>query len=86
MLTHGVKVEVKKLSERNDKDKKIMQCEFCDRQFKYKKSFSHHMHTEHGISEDSDVPLSSLIVMKNDDKEDEDESTTQNETDSRGKY
>ncbi|GJQ86443.1 hypothetical protein Trydic_g10350 [Trypoxylus dichotomus] len=64
MLTHGVKAEIKKSSDNNEKDKKIMQCEFCDRKFKYKKSFSQHMHNEHGISDESDVPLSTLLGKK----------------------
>ncbi|XP_017785435.1 PREDICTED: zinc finger protein 2 homolog isoform X2 [Nicrophorus vespilloides] len=45
--------------------KKIMECEFCDRKFKYKKSFDHHMSSEHGIAEDddedSDTPLSEFV-------------------------
>ncbi|XP_019757245.1 zinc finger protein 91 isoform X3 [Dendroctonus ponderosae] len=32
-------------------DKKIRECEFCDRKFKYKKSFVHHMQVEHGMSD-----------------------------------
>lgn len=45
-----------------EKEKKVMECEFCDRKFVYKKSYTHHMHTEHGMSEDSDdAPLSTLI-------------------------
>lgn len=39
----------------------VMECEFCDRKFKYRKSFNHHMQTEHGMSDDSDVPLSSFV-------------------------
>lgn len=39
-----------------------MECEFCDRKFVYRKSYTHHMHTEHGVSDDSDdVPLSTLV-------------------------
>lgn len=38
-----------------------MECEFCDRKFKYKKSFNHHMQTEHGMSDESDVPLSAYV-------------------------
>ncbi|XP_066260460.1 zinc finger protein 420-like [Euwallacea similis] len=32
-------------------DKKTRECEFCDRKFKYKKSFVHHMQVEHGMSD-----------------------------------
>lgn len=28
-----------------------MQCEYCDRKFKYRKSFVNHMQVEHGISD-----------------------------------
>lgn len=38
------------------------ECEFCDRKFKYRKSFIHHMQTEHGMSDESDVPLSAYIT------------------------
>lgn len=42
------------------------ECEFCDRKFKYKKSFVHHMQVEHGMSDvgsdiddkTEDLPLS----------------------------
>ncbi|KAK4879195.1 hypothetical protein RN001_007341 [Aquatica leii] len=44
-----------------DKDKKIMECEFCDRKFKYKKSFVHHLQTEHGMSDESDAIIASSI-------------------------
>ncbi|KAI4465900.1 hypothetical protein MML48_3g00019620 [Holotrichia oblita] len=83
MLTHGIKVEVKKAAVRADKDKKIMQCEFCDRKFKYKKSFSQHMQNEHGISDESDVPLSNLIE-KNEIIADEKATTLQKENDANG--
>lgn len=54
-----------------EKERKVLECEFCDRKFVYKKSYTHHMHSEHGVSDDSDdVPLSTLIskseVKKND--------------------
>lgn len=33
-----------------------MECEYCDRKFKYRKSFVNHMQIEHGISDaDSDT-------------------------------
>lgn len=33
-----------------------MECEYCDRKFKYKKSFVNHMKVEHGISDaESDI-------------------------------
>lgn len=71
MQIHGITdYEQPKHSEKNlDKEKKVMECEFCDRKFKYKKSFAHHMQTEHGMSDDSDVPLSTYVV-KNEMKED----------------
>lgn len=28
-----------------------MECEYCDRKFKYRKSFVNHMQVEHGISD-----------------------------------
>lgn len=28
-----------------------MECDFCDRKFKYRKSFVHHMQVEHGMSD-----------------------------------
>lgn len=46
-----------------------MECEFCDRKFKYKKSFNHHMQTEHGMSDESDVPLSAYVTKLNIKKE-----------------
>lgn len=49
-----------------------MECEFCDRKFVYRKSYTHHMHTEHGVSDDSDdAPLSSLIDKSDKSKDDE---------------
>lgn len=45
-----------------EKERKVVECEFCDRKFVYKKSYTHHMHTEHGMSDDSDdLPLSTYI-------------------------
>ncbi|KAF5288591.1 hypothetical protein FQA39_LY15370 [Lamprigera yunnana] len=41
-------------SKQKENDRKIMECEFCDRQFKYKKSFVHHLQVEHGMFEESD--------------------------------
>lgn len=43
-----------------------MECEFCDRKFKYRKSFMHHMQTEHGMSDESDVPLSTYVTKPDD--------------------
>lgn len=82
MQTHGIvetenlKAQIEKSSE---KEKKVMECEFCDRKFKYKKSFSHHMHTEHGMSDDSDVPLSAYIIKGKEPKETEDKNITEDE-------
>lgn len=45
-----------------DKKEKNMECEFCDRVFKYKKSFTHHMLVEHGMSDDND--LQNVLVAK----------------------
>uniref|UniRef100_A0A1Y1L696 Protein krueppel n=2 Tax=Photinus pyralis TaxID=7054 RepID=A0A1Y1L696_PHOPY len=36
-------------------EKKVMECEFCDRKFKYKKSFIHHLQMEHGMTDANDV-------------------------------
>ncbi|XP_057665944.1 zinc finger protein 420-like isoform X1 [Diorhabda carinulata] len=56
--THGIVDEenMKTLKKYTDsKGKKIMECDYCDRKFKYKKSFLHHMHQEHGMDDfDSD--------------------------------
>lgn len=38
-----------------------MECDYCDRKFKYKKSFTHHKLEVHGML-DEDVPLSMLIA------------------------
>jgi KRAB domain-containing zinc finger protein len=57
LQTHGIK----ELEKPKPVEKKVMECEFCDRKFKYKKSFNHHMQTEHGMSDESDVPLSAYI-------------------------
>ncbi|KAF5269165.1 hypothetical protein FQR65_LT02465 [Abscondita terminalis] len=38
----------------------IMECEFCDRKFKYKKSFIHHLQTEHGMSDEGDIVATSM--------------------------
>lgn len=51
--THGIIDESKQ-------EKKVMVCEFCDRMFKYKKSFNHHMQSEHGILDDNDMSLANL--------------------------
>ncbi|XP_030765393.1 zinc finger protein 189-like [Sitophilus oryzae] len=32
-------------------EKKVRECEFCDRKFKYRKSYVHHMQAEHGMSD-----------------------------------
>ncbi|CAG9865144.1 unnamed protein product [Phyllotreta striolata] len=54
LKTHGIVDEekmkaLKKYSE--TKGKKVMECDYCDRKFKYRKSFIHHMHAEHGMSD-----------------------------------
>ncbi|XP_076254107.1 uncharacterized protein LOC143192574 isoform X2 [Rhynchophorus ferrugineus] len=47
-------------------DKKIRECEFCDRKFKYKKSFLHHMQVEHGMSDiESELEKSELEFSNN---------------------
>ncbi|XP_023017036.1 uncharacterized protein isoform X2 [Leptinotarsa decemlineata] len=62
MRTHGVvdSDEAKALRKSTDsKDKKVMECDYCDRKFKYRKSFVHHMQVEHGMSDvDSDCDKS----------------------------
>ena len=50
-----------------------MVCEFCDRKFKYRKSFQHHMESEHGVSDDDDIPLSALVSASPVDKPSEKE-------------
>lgn len=76
-LTHEKKFTLPKNTDKKDKvnvgcdlctfyfllviAQQVMECEFCDRKFKYRKSFNHHMQTEHGMSDDSDVPLSSFV-------------------------
>ncbi|XP_018333380.1 zinc finger protein 678 isoform X2 [Agrilus planipennis] len=61
----AVKVTMKKERRRARleqlKTKKIMECEFCDRKFKYRKSFTHHIQLEHGMSDDNDIPLVSVL-------------------------
>lgn len=52
-----------------------MQCEFCDRKFKYKKSFTQHMSIEHGIDVDEEDLIVEPVVKRkrrqvNDVKED----------------
>lgn len=68
---HSKDVEEPKSSE--DKKEKVLECEFCDRKFKYKKSFNHHIQTEHGMSDDSDVPLSVLASKSDSNQEDKHE-------------
>ncbi|GJQ83595.1 hypothetical protein Trydic_g10940 [Trypoxylus dichotomus] len=79
MLTHGIEVEAKKSCGNNKKDK-IMQCEFCDQKFKYEKNFNQHIHNEHGISDDSDAPLSTLLKDEVERKEKITESQKTDET------
>lgn len=69
MLTHGLEYNNEK-----DKDKKIekqvMECEFCDRKFKYKKSFLHHLVEEHGMfDEDNSVNVLQISCKENKDEE-----------------
>lgn len=52
-----------------------MECEFCDRRFVYRKSYVHHMHTEHGMSDDSDDTPLSALVEKAEEKNDAEEKT-----------
>lgn len=66
MQTHGIIDHsfVKRMAKSGDKEKRIFECEFCDRKFKYKRSFAHHVQTEHDLSDDSDVPLSVYIAKR----------------------
>ncbi|KAJ8960781.1 hypothetical protein NQ318_020075 [Aromia moschata] len=61
MRTHGIMdaKEVRPIRQSSDaKGKRVMECDFCDRKFKYKKSFVHHMQVEHGMSDvESDFGL-----------------------------
>ncbi|KAJ8920878.1 hypothetical protein NQ315_015671 [Exocentrus adspersus] len=53
MRTHGI-IEKEKLKGFNlstVKGKRVMECDFCDRKFRYRKSFVHHMQIEHGMSD-----------------------------------
>nr|CAH7748700.1 unnamed protein product [Callosobruchus chinensis] len=44
------------------KEKRIMECDFCDRKFKYRKSFLHHMQAEHAMSDDSDADKAAAAI------------------------
>lgn len=49
-----------------------MECEYCDRKFKYRKSFVNHMQIEHGISDtDSDVEKVTLVIEKTEEQQEE---------------
>ncbi|CAH0557337.1 unnamed protein product [Brassicogethes aeneus] len=54
MAIHGIVEPVSPIKKEKDKEKQVMECEFCDRRFKYKKSFAHHMQVEHGMSDEND--------------------------------
>ncbi|KAG5885376.1 hypothetical protein JTB14_023763 [Gonioctena quinquepunctata] len=75
MRTHGVveSEEAKSLKKSNDsKEKKVMECDYCDRKFKYKKSFVHHMQAEHGMSDvDSDIEKVASLNKTKDEKGEE---------------
>lgn len=60
MITHGIKLDECKDKNKVKTEKQVMECEYCDRKFKYKKSFTHHMMEEHGMLDD-DIPLNALI-------------------------
>ncbi|KAK9879799.1 hypothetical protein WA026_006859 [Henosepilachna vigintioctopunctata] len=63
------------------KEKKLLQCEFCDRTFKYRKSFNHHMQTEHGVDgDDSDVCLSTIAEKAKKEKEEKQNRSTDADT------
>ncbi|XP_018333383.2 zinc finger protein 883-like isoform X2 [Agrilus planipennis] len=40
---------------------KTIKCEFCNRKFKYRKSFMHHIQLKHGMTDDNDIPFISVI-------------------------
>lgn len=86
MQVHGVieREQLKQVDKSSEKERKVMECEFCDRKFKYKKSFAHHMQTEHGMSDDSDVPLSAYVVKVSESKEKEEKSAA-DDTEQSGK-
>lgn len=65
MVTHGMSARQKEPKEKNEpKEKKYLACEFCDRKFVYKKSFLHHIQTEHQISEDlTDTAISEFATI-----------------------
>lgn len=51
----GLKIHMRKHTGADLSTCNIMECDYCDRKFKYKKSFLHHMHQEHGMDDfDSD--------------------------------
>lgn len=56
-----------------------MECEYCDRKFKYRKSFVNHMHIEHGISDaESDAEKVSSVTEKMEEDQDVVEDTDTN--------
>ncbi|KAL3282633.1 hypothetical protein HHI36_005808 [Cryptolaemus montrouzieri] len=68
--THGIATDAPTTTGSTPKEKKLLQCEFCDRTFKYRKSFNHHMQSEHGVDgDDSDVCLSTIAEKVKKEKE-----------------
>ncbi|CAH1984917.1 unnamed protein product [Acanthoscelides obtectus] len=58
MKSHGIEeadIEKHIQAAFEGKEKRVMECDFCDRKFKYRKSFLHHMQAEHAMSDDSDI-------------------------------
>lgn len=51
-----------------EKKDRIMECEFCDRVFKYKKSFNHHLQVEHGMANEVDTVTSPSKLEDNEER------------------
>ncbi|XP_050501833.1 zinc finger protein 852-like [Diabrotica virgifera virgifera] len=72
----GLKIHMRKHTGTDLATCNIMECDYCDRKFKYRKSFLHHMQQEHGMEEmDSDTDKKN----KSDAKDGEDGVSTKHE-------
>ncbi|CAH1127829.1 unnamed protein product [Ceutorhynchus assimilis] len=78
LTTHaGLKLHLRKHTGIDLAQCKTRECEFCDRKFKYKKSYLHHMQIEHGMSDmesdtekrpTEDTPIEELPTANKTDK------------------
>lgn len=62
MQTHGANAQKqyitnRKLMKQKPREKTILACEFCDRNFVYRKSFLHHLRSEHKVLENETSSL-----------------------------